>query len=69
MELKPLSVGDHPRPMKERGKDKLWHRDSTRGYWWTGFYPNRESAITTEELLAMCRSIEADLMRAFPDLK
>lgn len=60
------SVGDHPRPLKERGTAKVWHQNDD-GTWWTGFMPE---GLTTKELFDMCRSIEVDLLRAFPeDLK
>lgn len=61
-----LSVGDHPHPTQEH--KKVWHRDDN-GTWWTGYIPSPPNGLTPKELLDMCRSIEADLLRAYPDLK
>lgn len=59
------SVGDHPRPLAERGTDKVWHQ-SDNGTWWTGFMPSPPNGLTTKELFDMCRSVEVDLLRMFP---
>lgn len=63
-----LHAGTNPHPRSDDQIKKVWHTGSD-GSWWTGFVPSSPHGLTTQELLDLARSIEADLLRLFPDLK
>ena len=58
-----LHAGKWPKKDKSEG-NSVFHTD-TAGLWWSGYHI---TGLTAAELLQLCRSTEADLLRAFSDL-
>lgn len=56
-----LSAGSH----HERENVKIFYTN-LKGKWWCGW---QLTDLSTEQLLALARSIEADLLRLYPNLK
>lgn len=56
-----LHAGIHP---ARRGEARVFHTDCD-GRWWCGWHL---AELTAEQLISLCRSTEADLLRHYPEL-
>lgn len=55
-----LHAGEYP-----PARGKIFHTD-TKGLWWCGYSLHN---LTPKELLDLARSVEADLLRHYPELR
>ena len=59
------SAGLVPERLSSHKGDKAFHTYFGNDKWWTAFMPKD---MTPKELLDFARSIEADMLRHYPDL-